>query len=100
MWLVEEVLEGSLGRVAVLQVEDVEPVSCINFHTESLSVGLVESLADTAIIVEEEPPVVDELDHSLLEGGRAGLRPLIHDRDLDTLVHTRAVLLDISHGDG
>jgi hypothetical protein len=67
------ILKCPLGRLAVVQVKDIEPVFGIDFHTEAVSIGLIQVFFDATGIVFEQSPVLDELNHALLEGGRACL---------------------------
>lgn len=81
----------------MLKVEDVEPVPRVDLHSEALAVGLVQSLTNSAIIVEEESSVVHHLDHALGQGSCSGLRPFVHDGDLNLFLCLRAILLCASH---
>lgn len=68
IWLVDVILNRSLGRMSACQVKDIEPVSGIHFHAVALRIGFIQCLTNAAIVVNKKSTVMDNFNHAILDG--------------------------------
>ena len=94
-WILNGQLLFSLDRRVILEVEDLHPVSCGDLDANTITVGLVQCLNSTFVIILSKTSMLHQLDWSFaIQISRSSLGPIIHDSDL------KVRSIDISHGNG
>jgi len=69
-WLVNVILQSSLERNISFQIEDLHPISGVDFDAISIPnilFGLVQLFAYSSVIIKQQSSVVHQFNHSFLK---------------------------------